>query len=216
MRGGAAWPAAAQVAVALLATACSTGRARAPETPRPGWQQRGIASWYGPGFHGKRTANGEVYDMDGISAAHKTLPFGSVVEVENLDNGRRLKVRINDRGPFIRGRVIDLSRGAARELGLIGPGTAKVRLRLVGTAPTVVARGADAERGWVVQAGAFREARHARELAERLSRRYPGVRGVSGDGWHRVRVGPFGRRSRAEEVARELSRAGTPAYARPA
>ncbi len=91
----------------------------------------GIASWYGPGFDGNLTANGEVYDMNGISAAHKTLPFGTVVEVIELDTGHRVVVRINDRGPFVEGRIIDLSRGAAEELGIINKGITKVGLRIV-------------------------------------------------------------------------------------
>lgn len=91
----------------------------------------GIASWYGPGFQGKRTANGEVYDMYGISAAHKTLPFGTIVKVVDLDTGKSVVVRINDRGPFIAGRIIDLSKGAAEKLGIIGKGIAHVGLRIV-------------------------------------------------------------------------------------
>ena len=91
----------------------------------------GIASWYGPTFHGLSTANGETYDQDGLTAAHKTLPMPSYVEVANLDNGRRLTVRINDRGPFVDGRIIDLSRKSAQLLGVDRPGTAHVRVRRV-------------------------------------------------------------------------------------
>ena len=91
----------------------------------------GIASWYGPGFDGNRTANGEVYDMNGISAAHKTLPFGTVVRVVEFSTGKSIVVRINDRGPFIEGRIIDLSKGAARELGIIDKGITKVGLRII-------------------------------------------------------------------------------------
>lgn len=91
----------------------------------------GIASWYGPGFHALSTANGETYDQDGLSAAHKTLPMPCYVEVENLDNGRRLTVRVNDRGPFVDGRILDLSRRAAQLLGVDRPGTARVRVRRV-------------------------------------------------------------------------------------
>jgi rare lipoprotein A len=91
----------------------------------------GIASWYGPGFDGNLTANGEVYDMDGISAAHKTLPFGTVVRVVEFSTGKSIVVRINDRGPFIEGRIIDLSKGAARELGIIDKGITKVGLRII-------------------------------------------------------------------------------------
>ena len=91
----------------------------------------GIASWYGPTFHGLSTANGEKYDQDGLTAAHKTLPMPSYVEVRNLDNGRVLTVRINDRGPFVDGRIIDLSRKSAQLLGVDRPGTARVRVRRV-------------------------------------------------------------------------------------
>jgi rare lipoprotein A len=96
-----------------------------------GYDVRGVASWYGPGFHALNTANGETYDQDGISGAHKTLPLPSYVEVENLDNGRKLTVRLNDRGPFVDGRVVDLSRKAAQLLGVDRPGTAQVRVRRV-------------------------------------------------------------------------------------
>ncbi|OYU15673.1 MAG: septal ring lytic transglycosylase RlpA family lipoprotein [Alphaproteobacteria bacterium PA4] len=95
------------------------------------YDARGIASWYGPGFHALSTANGERYDQDDVTAAHKTLPMPSWVEVENLDNGRRLTVRINDRGPFVAGRIIDLSRKSAQLLGVDRPGTARVRVRRV-------------------------------------------------------------------------------------
>ena len=91
----------------------------------------GIASWYGPGFQGNRTANGEIYDMNGISAAHKTLPFGTIVRVVDLDTGKNIVVRINDRGPFIAGRIIDLSKGAAEKLGIVDKGIAHVGLRIV-------------------------------------------------------------------------------------
>lgn len=91
----------------------------------------GIASWYGPGFQGNRTSNGEIYDMNGISAAHKSLPFGTIVRVVDLDTGKSVVVRINDRGPFIKGRIIDLSKGAAEKLGIIDKGIAHVGLRIV-------------------------------------------------------------------------------------
>ena len=93
----------------------------------------GNASWYGPGFAGRLTANGEVFDPSQLTAAHKTLPFGTRVRVTNLNNGRSIDVRINDRGPFKPGRVIDLSRAAAERIGMIGSGTAPVRLELLGT-----------------------------------------------------------------------------------
>ncbi len=96
-----------------------------------GLVQTGIASWYGSDFHGKRTANGEIYDMNKLTAAHKYLPFHTLVEVENLDNNKKVLVRINDRGPFVEGRVIDLSRKAGQRIDIDDEGTARVRLRIV-------------------------------------------------------------------------------------
>jgi rare lipoprotein A len=93
--------------------------------------EKGIASWYGPNFHGKLTANGEKYDMNGLTAAHRTLPFNTIVKVKNLDNGQSVKVRINDRGPYAKNRIIDLSKKAARKIGMLGPGTARVELILM-------------------------------------------------------------------------------------
>jgi rare lipoprotein A len=101
----------------------------------PRYDATGIASWYGDEFHMKTTANGEVFDMNMPSAAHTTLPLPSLVDVTNLENGRTIRVRVNDRGPFVGGRIIDLSREGARQLGYDGKGTAKVRVRYVGPAP---------------------------------------------------------------------------------
>jgi rare lipoprotein A len=93
--------------------------------------QEGVASFYGEDFHGRKTANGEIYDMFAMTAAHRALPFHTRVLVTNLDNGKKVEVRINDRGPFIKGRIIDLSFGAARRIGMVGPGTARVRLEVL-------------------------------------------------------------------------------------
>lgn len=98
---------------------------------RKGMVLTGISSFYGPDFHGKTTANGEVYDMYGISAAHKTLPFNTIVRVTNLNNSRKLIVRINDRGPYVKGRMLDLSYGAALKLGFVADGTTKVRVQVL-------------------------------------------------------------------------------------
>jgi len=110
--------------------ACVHRRPPAPSPPAAG-EQRGIASWYGRKFHGRPTASGERYDMHALTAAHPSLPFGTVVEVTNLTNGKSVRVRINDRGPFLKGRVIDLSYAAARVIDMIGPGTVPVLIRLV-------------------------------------------------------------------------------------
>lgn len=97
-----------------------------------GFQERGIASYYGPGFHGNLTANGEIYDMYAMTCAHPTLPFGTVLRVTNLDNDHQVTVRVNDRGPYVGGRIIDLSKGAASELGMLESGIANVLLRVIG------------------------------------------------------------------------------------
>lgn len=100
----------------------------------PGYDERGVGSWYGEQFHNRRTANGEIFDMDVPSAAHKTLPLPSIVEVTNLDNGRKMQLRVNDRGPFVDGRIIDLSKAAAEQLGYGRAGVARVRVRYIGPA----------------------------------------------------------------------------------
>ncbi|MBV8199887.1 MAG: septal ring lytic transglycosylase RlpA family protein [Acidobacteria bacterium] len=117
---------------ALVSAACSGNHHPVSPAPAAGSLARGTASWYGPKFNGRRTASGERYDMRKLTAAHPSLPFGSLVQVTNLDNGKQVVVRVNDRGPFGRRRVIDLSYAAARELDMVGPGTARVELALVG------------------------------------------------------------------------------------
>ncbi len=188
------------VAFGLIAACSGHRRAR---TAGVGYEERGLASWYGPGFHGKRTANGEVYDMDAMTAAHRSLPFDLIVEVRNLDNGRSIRVRINDRGPFVRGRIIDLSREGARQIGMLGPGTARVRIRVVERARPVERTGS-----FWVQVGAFRDRANARSLEAKLRRAFPGVRIRSDDDWHRVGFGPFKKRSEADELVERLDRRG--------
>src|SRR5215510_14489257 len=131
MRGW-AWRGAACALV--VASGCTLFRAPQPP-PIVNGVQVGIASWYGPGFHGNRTANGEIYDQFDLTAAHPSLPLGTRAIVTNLSNGRSVEVRINDRGPFVGGRAIDLSYGAARVIQMVGPGTATVRIEVIGTAP---------------------------------------------------------------------------------
>ena len=103
----------------------------APEDLAPGWTETGIASWYGHPFHGRTTASGEVYDMNDPTCAHKRLPFGTRLRVENLDNGRSTTLKVNDRGPFVGARILDVSRKGAQELEMIGPGTARVRITIL-------------------------------------------------------------------------------------
>ncbi len=127
----------AGIAVLLLTgilAACAQRPQPAPQPTQPAVEQptssqEGTASWYGQNHHGRKTANGESYDMNANTAAHRSLPFGTVVRVTNLDNGRTVKVRINDRGPYANGRIIDLSAHAARDLGMRESGTARVRIQ---------------------------------------------------------------------------------------
>ena len=121
----------ALLAAPLLAISCAKKKSvRVPVTPRVGALETGIASWYGNPYHGRRAAGGEIYDMEKLTAAHRTLPFNTWVEVTNLTNGKKVRVRITDRGPFVGGRIIDLSRAAAREIEMIGPGIAPVRIEV--------------------------------------------------------------------------------------
>jgi len=121
----------------LLLLGCSSSPGKRsgtslPETGRRGkFEQTGVASWYGKPFHGRKTSSGETYNMMALTAAHPTLPFGTVVRVTNLKNKKSVKVKINDRGPFKKGRIIDLSYSAARTIGLTGPGTGKVKVEVV-------------------------------------------------------------------------------------
>ncbi len=134
--------------------------------PRIGDEETGFASWYGHPYHGRRSSSGEIYDMEKLTAAHRTLPFGTVVEVRNLDNDRTVAVRINDRGPFVEGRIIDLSRAAAREIRMLGPGTATVR-------PRVTALPGEIPEGYfAVQIGAFRVRANAERKRDEMTKRY--------------------------------------------
>ena len=126
-----------------LAARCATAPSRAPKSPA-NWstfRQEGTASWYGPTFHGKTTANGERYNMLGMTAAHQQLPFNTLVKVTNLANGANAVVRINDRGPFLKGRILDLSYAAARALRANTSGVIKVRIEVVGTSPATKTAG---------------------------------------------------------------------------
>lgn len=200
---------------ALLTMGGCAKKRRAPQTPqRPavGWTEEGVASWYGHPYHGRKAANGERYDMEKMTAAHRTLPFGTVVAVENRENGKKVQVRITDRGPFVDGRVIDLSRAAAEAIGMIGPGTARVKLRVEGYGPAREETGS----GFAAQAGAFASRANAEAMKERLDRKYAPVRVVEREGskapW-RVLVGEKASEEEARRLAEELRReTGAEAY----
>jgi len=164
--------------------------------------ERGMASWYGPGFHGNKTSNGERYDMHRLTAAHRTLPLGSVVVVRCVTNGRTVMVRINDRGPFVKGRIIDLSYEAAKTLAIIGPGTDQVDLKVVGY------EGRPGAFGYLrVQVGSFADRGNAEAMAGRLRDRYA-ARIVTVDlpegRRYRVQVGEFTSEKEAQGVADRL------------
>ena len=172
-----------------------------------GYVQRGHASWYGTKFHGKRTSSGESYDMYAMTAAHKTLPLPSYVEVENLDNGKKVVVKVNDRGPFHAGRIIDLSYVAAIKLGIAHQGTGRVEVRALDVVTGTPGKNV------FVQVGAFSD----KENAERMHRRLADL-SISSDiheyiisatrQIYRVRIGPFDSRNKAENVIEDLEEIG--------
>lgn len=181
----------------------------------------GLASWYGKDFHGKYTSNGEIYDMYAMTAAHKTLPLGISVKVTNQANGRETVVRLNDRGPFVKGRIIDLSYSAANELGVIGPGTAPVRIEALGyqekdAAGRIVYREPTSYvvDSYSVQVGAFTVQDNARRLVAQLQSRY-GYAAVH-EGWvggklfHRVRAGRYPNIDAASAAKADFESSGYP------
>ena len=220
----------------LLLVACGGRRApvvRVIETPEsrelPGWQrpyevdgirytplrdhqgyrERGIASWYGREFHGLKTSNGEIYDMYGVSAAHKTLPMGTLVEVTHLGTGKQIEVRINDRGPFAAGRVIDLSYGAARQLGTVEAGLAEVEVVAISGSSVPPLRTVTAlNNSYAIQVAAFGVANNAHQLASRMRERFGHAQVatavINGQAVHRVRVGDFTTLESAEQLTVQL------------
>lgn len=192
-----------------------------PLADAQGFRQKGLASWYGKEFHGRKTANGEIYDMYAVSAAHTILPLGTWVRVRNLDNGRTLDLRVNDRGPFVRGRVIDLSYQAAKVLGVVEPGIAPVEILALGKpsqpgtgyagartyTPVVYDRGE-----FTIQVGAFRDRGNAERLVAKLDQIHRNAHIVphhSGRGvFYRVRVGRCASLSEALAFEDSLIRSG--------
>jgi len=168
-----------------------------------GFVERGVASWYGPGFHGNKTANGERYDMNQLTAAHRTLPLGSIAVVRSMSTGRQVTVRINDRGPFARGRILDLSLAGAQVLGMTGAGTEQIELRVVGY------QGRTADMGALrVQVGSFSDQQNAINLLERVKHIYSGGRVQAVDlpegKRYRVQIGQFSSETQAEAAVSHL------------
>lgn len=185
----------------MTAAACGRRRRR-PAAPavRVGTVETGIASWYGHPYHGRRTASGEVYDMEKLTAAHRTLPFGTWVEVTNLQNQKRVRVRITDRGPFVEGRIIDLSLAAAREIDMVRAGIVQVRVRVVDGPAIAGGR-------FAVQVGAYLNRQNAERMQRRLRGEYRHCRLVKRDGptvmW-RVLIGQEGSEEAAQALAAKL------------
>lgn len=209
------------------------GKTYYPTVVEVGETADGIASWYGPGFHGKKTSNGEIYDQNGFTAAHKTLPMNTILSVTNLNNGRKTTVRVNDRGPFVANRIIDLSQGAAKHIDMIAAGTAPVRLEVIGfgtqesitgqssvndeivhsnvnlgSSGEIIGGGKIYEGGsFMVQIGAFRFIDGANLTASKYAN-YQGYKAIvktsSKDGLNRVFLTGF----RSEAEARDFAKSG--------
>jgi len=170
--------------------------------PAGTYVEQGVASWYGYPFHGRRASDGERFDMNKLVAAHRTLPFGSVVQVVNLNNGRRTEVRIIDRGPFVEGRLIDLSFAAARTIDMVGTGIAPVRLELL-SSPSPLAG------PFTVQVGAFQQRRNAERLKAQLMASYPVFiqdYDAPAGRFYRVRVGRLPNERAAQQLAVQLAK----------
>jgi rare lipoprotein A len=233
------------VAVAVLLSACASHRTQVIDTPETrglkGWQkpymvdgerydpllhhegffQDGLASWYGEEWHGGSTSNGERYNMHALTAAHKTLPLGVYVRVHNKRNNREVVVRINDRGPFVKDRIIDLSFAAAKQLGITGSGTAPVHIEALGyrsddiAAPTPYNPPASYDAGdFLIQIAAFTSRGNAERLAARMQKIYGSAdiqdALVKGNRFYRVRVGSYASLKKAEKARVEFERGGYP------
>jgi rare lipoprotein A len=200
------------------------GKTYYPIPSSEGFRETGIASWYGTYFHGRKTSNGETYDMNGISAAHKTLPMNTFLLVENLENGREMTVRVNDRGPFHKGRIIDLSRSGADKLGFLDKGTAKVRITALGETETYRRGGTTAKRfkdhpdfrrgDFYVQIGSFVDENNANRLKDKISTkgRIVVIQKFDREGqrFFRVQVKAGTTLDEAERVETALNRSGFP------
>jgi rare lipoprotein A len=200
------------------------GKRYYPLSSSTGFVQRGLASWYGSKFHGRLTANGERYNMYDRTAAHKTLPFDTYVQVTNIRNGKKTIVRINDRGPFVRGRIIDLTYTAARDLDMAEDGVVSVQVKALGYARSKHEAGrlvreyvkpSSYQMGeFTIQVGAFAEKKNAQRLHASLNRRYRDTTiNIFDQGtqkFYRVRVGQYSRLDQAEAAAKRLQEQGFP------
>jgi rare lipoprotein A len=194
------------------------GQTYYPAIPDAGWSETGLASWYAYESPNRTTANGEPFDTDQLTAAHKTLPLPCIVEVENLDNGRTARIRVNDRGPFVDGRIIDLSRASAQALGVYNAGTARVRVTFLGPAeavdsnvqyarrddPPPAPQPSDEAYSYIVQVGAFSQSDNAEAARDRLD----GARIRQRNGLYLVYLGPYTGTGAAESHRQDAIDAG--------
>lgn len=171
--------------------------------------QTGVASWYGIEEHNKKAASGERFDKDELTAAHKTLPMDSIVRVTNLENGKDVVVRINDRGPFVKNRVIDLSYAAAEQIDMLGPGTASVKVEVIST-PHRDENYFDPK--YIVQVGSFKDEDNANELKDKLSNDFDNINiqefVLESEKYYRVRLVGFNTRQEAEHESQKLKQLG--------
>jgi len=183
-----------------------------PIQPTVGSQQIGIASWYGSDFHGKPTASGEIYNMYDLTAAHKTLPLGTQVMVTNLENNRSVKVTVNDRGPFVKNRIIDLSYAAAKAIGMVGPGTAKVMIEVLKTRSGQRTSSATLPALYTLQVASFVNKDNADRLATKLGslvdNAYIVIYKTGQTTYYRVRVGVYKSRELAVKEGERLTKYG--------
>lgn len=169
---------------------------------KPIYSEVGTASWYGPPYNNRRGANGKIYDQNAVTAAHRTLPLGSLIRVTDLQNGKSAMMRVTDRGPFVPGRILDVSLGAAKALGMWRSGTARVRIDVYQT-PKSIAQGGR----WCVQIGAFSHAGTAKKLEKHLARQYEAASVIefTGPTGHWVRIRPEnGDKQRAIAIVRNI------------
>ena len=190
----------------VVLAGCTSPQSKESAHPTP-VSQSGIASWYGPGFHGKKTTSGAVYDQNALTAAHQTLPLGSSVRVTNLTNRKTVEVRINDRGPFAKGRIIDLSHAAAERVAMVGPGTAPVLVEVLDDAGHGLTRIPD-RLDYTLQLASFSDLARAKQVKEELEQRYE--RPVSihkHNGYFRVQMGTFSSHAEALHYGENLGQA---------
>ena len=200
------------VAALIFMSGCAVPASKValPSIPQSSVSQTGIASWYGPGFHGKATASGEIYNQNDMTAAHQTLPLGTKVMVTNLENGSAAEVLVNDRGPFAKDRIIDLSYAAAQSIHMVGPGTALVRVDVVDSPIRLSAIRANLD--YTLQLGSFAQLENAHQLRDRIAKSFSNVTisplQAKDATYYRVHLGTFSNRNAAEQQARQVSQAG--------